>query len=170
MRLTGKAHSIRQGRKPPTEGLRLPGFVAQVSNLSVSVRIRAGGANFSDRDPAGLPLPSTGRGNEGEGWYSGVTWRRQNASDIPTPHPGPLPVEGRGRTHCDRACVWLRLCRALRVGRRSYTSRRPLGWKPALQQVGNPRYGFATLSAREGCGLKFSVSIASLIFVADVFF
>jgi len=59
---------------------------------------------------AGFPLPSTGRGIEGEGWDgrralisertsagSLVLFARAERSGIITPHSGPLPVEGRGR-------------------------------------------------------------------------
>src|ERR1041384_6626374 len=51
-------------------------LVAQISNLRVFLRIRTGGAEFSDREPGFLPLPSTGRGNEDEGCCDGET-RRQ---------------------------------------------------------------------------------------------
>jgi outer membrane protein assembly factor BamB len=44
-----------------------------------------------------LPLPSTGRGIEGEGWCHPERQQGPKLSCIPTPHPGPLPVEGRGR-------------------------------------------------------------------------
>src|SRR6185436_15305732 len=92
MRLTGKSHSIRQGRKSLTEGFR---FVAQVSNL---------------------------------------------------------------------------LCRRLPVGRRSHTNGRPAGWKPAIQQVGNPRHGFARFSTRKNCEPRARTPKASLIFLGSVFF
>jgi prepilin-type N-terminal cleavage/methylation domain-containing protein/prepilin-type processing-associated H-X9-DG protein len=46
-----------------------------------------------------LPLPSTGRGNEGEGWLC-LRLSKGTPADVPTPHPCPLPVEGRGRSAC----------------------------------------------------------------------
>ncbi len=52
---------------------------------------------FPERRGSDLPLPSTGRGNEGEGWNRQARLGRSEASGVPTPHPGPLPVEGRGR-------------------------------------------------------------------------
>jgi UDP-N-acetylmuramate--alanine ligase len=45
-----------------------------------------------------LPLPSTGRGNEGEGWDDREVQNKAGALGGATPHPGPLPVEGRGGT------------------------------------------------------------------------
>src|SRR5437870_3141548 len=41
----------------------------QIANLSVSGEIVASRANFPASEPAGLPLPSTGRGNTA-GWKS----------------------------------------------------------------------------------------------------
>ena len=62
--------------------------------------------------PPGFPLPSTGRrhaeaalaaqagrGIEGEGWLRRKTVEWVSASTVSTPHPGPLPVERRGRPH-----------------------------------------------------------------------
>jgi ABC-type multidrug transport system ATPase subunit len=46
--------------------------------------------------PASLPLPSTGRGNEGEGWFGPAHYSAPKTLDAITPHPNPLPVEGRG--------------------------------------------------------------------------
>ena len=39
-----------------------------VLTVLLSVKVFAGRANFSERGSPGVPLPSTGRGNEGEGW------------------------------------------------------------------------------------------------------
>ena len=59
--------------------------------------------------PSGFPLPSTGRGIEGEGWSRRKTVEETCTSTIqtpwaiPTPHPGPLPGEGRGSRTARRA-------------------------------------------------------------------
>ena len=53
--------------------------------------------HYSAEDDSDLPLPSTGRGNEGEGWCSRARTARPTRCVVLTPHPGPLPVEGRGR-------------------------------------------------------------------------
>ena len=53
--------------------------------------------HYSAEDDSDLPLPSTGRGNEGEGWCSRALSSRLMTCHALTPHPGPLPVEGRGR-------------------------------------------------------------------------
>ena len=45
-----------------------------------------------------FPLPSTGRGIEGEGWCNGTAKSKAATQHFTTPHPGPLPIEGRGRT------------------------------------------------------------------------
>src|SRR5215204_944152 len=58
--------------------------------LEVPPRFKIGGE-------AGFPLPSTGRGIEGEGWADQAAFPITKHLGIPTPHPGPLPVEGRGR-------------------------------------------------------------------------
>jgi len=44
-----------------------------------------------------FPLPSTGRGIEGEGWFGPALLKPLETFYVPTPHPSPLPVEGRGR-------------------------------------------------------------------------
>ncbi len=53
---------------------------------------------------SGFPLPSTGRGIEGEGWSVIARHSVSKLLDHPAPHPCPLPVEGRGRTHYS---VWI---------------------------------------------------------------
>src|SRR5438034_4620551 len=62
----------------------------------LSAKVCAGRANFSERGSPGLPLPSTGRGNEGEGWSGRSPPSCDRIDYVPTPHPGSLPVEGRG--------------------------------------------------------------------------
>src|SRR5215207_8091784 len=49
---------------------------------------------FKNGGEAGFPLPSTGRGIEGEGWADQAASPYHKHLGIPTPHPGPLPVEG----------------------------------------------------------------------------
>jgi Cu/Ag efflux pump CusA len=49
-----------------------------------------------ERSQSDLPLPSTGRGNEGEGEERGVRSNMADATGAATPHPSPLPVEARG--------------------------------------------------------------------------
>src|SRR6185369_6844760 len=66
----------------------------------------------------------------------------------PRPHPSLLRTRMsalRYRGGATRAA----LCRRLPVGSVSKRTARPAGWKPATQQVGNLRYGFATVSAWE---------------------
>src|ERR1041384_5969811 len=53
----------------------------------------------------GLPLPSMGRGNEGDGWSGRSPPSCAIVDDVPTP----LPVEGRGRiVRRSPPFVWLR--------------------------------------------------------------
>jgi hypothetical protein len=81
-----------------TEGLEQKGTNQMQSSFRWSRRhVRA---------VSGLPLPSTGRGNEGEGWCCPLRLIGFRALGVPTPHPGPLPVEGRGRRELRR---WLYL-------------------------------------------------------------
>jgi ATP-dependent Lhr-like helicase len=55
---------------------------------------------------ANLPLISTGRENEGEGWERCEDVQiQENVRRGTTPHPGPLPVEGRGRRSHDVSAV-----------------------------------------------------------------
>jgi ATP-dependent helicase Lhr and Lhr-like helicase len=62
------------------------------AHLSISLeRLSALAARNTD-----LPLPSTGRGNEGEGWDRYHAEVAHGALGSTTPHPCPLPVEGRG--------------------------------------------------------------------------
>ena len=50
-------------------------------------------------------LPSAGRGIEGEVWACFVCNAFRREFDVITPHPGPLPVEGRGRTRFHHALL-----------------------------------------------------------------
>ena len=140
--LAGIFHALHEGRAPCISRQVSRSLVAQISNLSISAEIVAGRANFSERGVSGLPLPSTGRGNEGEGWCGGASQTWATTHHVPTAHPGPLPVEGRGRTVRRRLpFLLLRLCRAvLYFGSLSEWSCAPAGWKPAILQVGNLRY------------------------------
>src|SRR5206468_5144392 len=81
-------------------------------SVLLSVKVCAGRANFSERGSPVLPLPSTGRGNEGEGWSGRSPPSCAMIDDVPTPHPGPLPVEGSGSiVGRSLPFVWLRLRR-----------------------------------------------------------
>src|SRR5215213_7517051 len=52
---------------------------------------------------ADFPVPSTGRGIEGEGWFCALrSLRFPGLSNFLIPHHGPRPVEERGRTESSR--------------------------------------------------------------------
>ena len=88
--------------------LLLRGRVRQCGRLATNDY--EGRSNISKPGTPGLPLPSTGRGNEGEGWCDQVLQSGVSKYAASTPHPGPLPVEGRGRTGCRLSPFnWLRI-------------------------------------------------------------
>src|SRR5437899_23181 len=88
--------------------------VEQISNLSVSGEIVASRANFPAPEPAGLPLPSTGRGNEGEGWCDRSSPGFRSAATFPPLTPSLSPLRGEGASNAAaRHSVWLRLRRAV---------------------------------------------------------
>src|SRR5829696_10253060 len=74
----------------PMTRLRTAVDVAHGRILQAPPRFKSGGE-------AGFPLPSTGRGIEGEGWADQAAFPITSTWAFPTPHPGPLPVEERGR-------------------------------------------------------------------------
>ena len=124
------------------------------SNLSVSGEIVASRANFPALEPAGLPLPSTGRGNEGEGWCDEVA---PVFGALRPFHPSPRPVEGRGLrcavsqgfqpaedlSQSRRLDSTRKLCR-LEIGDIA-------NWKSALRQTCRPSHCFniIAMSLRE---------------------
>src|SRR5882724_2394095 len=64
------------------------------AHLSISLE-RLTNLRTRNADP---PPPSRGRGKGGEGWSGLAPRSKTESNDVLTPHPGPLPVEGRGRT------------------------------------------------------------------------
>src|SRR5436189_6415374 len=52
--------------------------------------------SFEEASTSDFPLPSTGRGLRVRGGETPRFTARGKRNHVPTPHPGPLPVEGRG--------------------------------------------------------------------------